>query len=61
MHTSQGYMTAADLADYEALTDTGRHPECPGHDESAAWGHYAGIVYCSRAEVCPDADDLEPL
>lgn len=58
MYTTQGYMTPADIDDYVTLTDTGRHPDCPGHDDEDAW---YGIIYCSRAEICPDADDLEPL
>jgi hypothetical protein len=49
-YTTQGYMTPADLADHEALTDTGRNPECPGHAEDFR------IAFCSRAENCPDAD-----
>jgi len=58
MLTSQDLMTVADLNDYQLLTDTGRHPECPGHDDGMAAPE---LTYCSRAEVCPDADDLEPL
>lgn len=60
MYTSQGLMTPADIADHEQLTDTGRHPECPGHDDDPV-GQYGERHYCARAEICPDADDLEPL
>jgi hypothetical protein len=55
-YTTQGLMTPADLNDFQILTDTGRHPECPGHDGEAD----PGPTYCSRAEICPD-EDLEPL
>jgi hypothetical protein len=57
MYTAQGLMTPADIADHEALTDTGRNPECSGHDDPDAW---LGIVYCARAENCPGGD-IEPL
>lgn len=48
MYTTQGLMSAADLADHRALTDTGPHPDCPGHDEDG------GRVRCSVNEECPD-------
>lgn len=56
MYTSQGLMTAADLADHEALTDTGRNPQCPGHDDDPV-GQHGDRYYCSRAEDCPDAEE----
>ena len=52
-YTTQGLMTRADLDDYEVLTDTGRNPRCPGHDEIP--GDWA--VYCTRAENCPDEQE----
>lgn len=58
MYTTQGLMSAADLNDFQILTDTGRHPECPGHHDGMAAPE---LTFCSRAEICPDADDLEPL
>lgn len=59
-YTTQGLMTVADRNDFEILTDTGRHPDCPGHEDGPE-SYWPGVVYCSRAEICPDADDLEPL
>lgn len=57
IYTTHGLMSAADLADHEELTDTGRNPECPGHDDEE---NRLGLLYCSRAEICPD-ESLEPL
>lgn len=57
-YTTQGLMTPADLADHQALTDTGPNPDCPGHDDDPDYG--LGLAYCSRAESCPN-EDLEPL
>lgn len=57
MYTTHGQMTPADLDDHHLLYDTGRHPECPGHDDGMAAPE---LTYCSRAEVCP-AEELEPL
>jgi len=55
VYTTQGLMTRADIADHEALTDTGRNPECPGHPDEDGWkGGPFGVTYCSRAENCPD-------
>lgn len=54
MLTSQGLMTPADLNDFQILTDTGRHPDCPGHDDGMA---DPGPTFCSRAEICPEADE----
>lgn len=56
-YTSQGLMTPADLADHQQLTDTGPNPDCPGHDDEE---NRLGLIYCSRAEICPD-EDLEPM
>ena len=55
-YTSQGYMTAADLTDHEALTDTGPSPDCPGHPDDLDKGN-PFPVYCSRAEGCTDEAD----
>lgn len=55
MYTSQGLMTPADLYDQQLLTDMNVHPDCPGHEDDL------GIAFCRAAQVCPDADDLEPL
>lgn len=55
-YTTQGLMTAADIADHEVLTDAGRNPECPGHDDDPV-GQYGAHYHCSRAEDCPDAED----
>lgn len=52
-YTSHGLMTPTDRADHDALYDTGRNPECPGHDNE----DNTALVYCSRAENCPDADE----
>jgi len=57
MYTTHGLMTPADLADHEALTDTGRNPQCPGHDDDPV-GQYGQRYYCSQAENCT-ADDEE--
>jgi len=57
MYTTHGLMTPEDLADHEALTDTGRNPECPGHPDTGV--PYDILVFCSRAENCPDADSDE--
>jgi hypothetical protein len=57
-YTTQGMMTPADIADHEALTDTGRNPECPGHEEAEFGVSWNGTVYCSRAENCPDVEDV---
>lgn len=53
-YTTQGLMTPLDRQDYEELTDTGRNPQCPGHDDEE---HRLGLIYCARAENCPDAMD----
>jgi len=53
MLTTQGPMTPLDRQDYEELTDTGRNPECPGHDDPGMQDAYLPIIYCSRAENCP--------
>lgn len=50
MNTTHGLMTPADIDDHHLLYDTGRHPGCEGHDDPDAW---LGVIYCSRAEVCP--------
>ena len=42
-YTTQGYMTAADLADHQQLTDTAADPNCPGHDDGR----------CTVAMNCP--------
>lgn len=55
-YTSQGFMTPADIADHQELTDTGRNPQCPGHDDGMA---APLLTYCSRAENCPDADEAD--
>lgn len=54
MYTTHGLMSPADLADHHALYDTGLNPECPGHDDP---DNRLGLLYCSRAENCPDADE----
>lgn len=49
-YTTQGYMTAADLADYRALTDTGTtivHP----HEEDPVW-------HATHPADCPVCGDL---
>jgi hypothetical protein len=56
IYTPHGLMTPADLADHEALTDTGRNPDCPGHRDDESWESWEGVIYCSRAENCPDAE-----
>lgn len=53
-YTTQGFMTPEDLADHEELTDTGRNPNCPGHDDGMAAPE---LTYCSRAEECPSPDE----
>jgi hypothetical protein len=59
-YTTHGLMTPADIADHEALTDTGRNPECPGHPDEDGWkGDPFGVTYCSRAENCPDANEAD--
>jgi hypothetical protein len=58
MYTTQGYMTPDDIADHEALTDTGPHLDCPGHPDDLDEGSPFPL-YCSRAEDCP-GDDLAP-
>jgi len=58
MYTTHGLMTPADLADHHALHDTGRNPDCEGHEDPDGWGCFP--VYCSVNEVCPD-ENLEPL
>lgn len=50
MNTTQGQMTAADLADHRELTDTHRDPNCPGHDDTDA---PLGVRYCLAVEDCP--------
>lgn len=57
MYTTHGLMTPADIDDHNLLYDTGRNPECEGHDDGMA---APLLTYCSRAEICP-GEDLEPL
>ncbi len=54
MYTTQGYMTRADLDDYQDLTDTGPNPECPGHD-TVDMNNCDVTVRCSVNEECPEA------
>lgn len=51
MYTTHGYMTPADIADHQRLTDTGPHPHCPGHADAD------GPYVCSAAENCPDEEE----
>jgi hypothetical protein len=55
MYTTQGYMTAEDLYDYNLLHDLGLHPDCPGHQDDDG-----DTYFCARAEICPD-EELEEL
>lgn len=50
-YTTQGYMTAADLYDYELLYDLNIHPDCPGHEDEL------GTAFCRAVEDCPGEDD----
>lgn len=59
-YTSQGLMAPEDLADHHALHDTGRNPDCSGHNDDGGFGGVPDHYYCSVAEVCP-GEDLEPL
>lgn len=45
IHTTQGQMTPADLADHRELTDTHPHPTCPGHDDGR----------CLAVQDCPSS------
>jgi len=56
-YTTHGYMTGLDLDDHHRLYDTGPHPDCPGHPDTGV--PYDTIVYCSRAEDCPEAGQEE--
>jgi hypothetical protein len=48
IYTTQGLMTAEDLADHHEQHDTGVYPGCPGHYEEPG-----PLVYCSIADDCP--------
>jgi hypothetical protein len=52
MYTTHGLMTPADHADHQALTDTGPHPDCPGHHDIGDPSRDT-IAYCSVADDCP--------
>lgn len=54
-HTTQGMMTAMDLADYQEQTDTAPNPDCPGHTTDD------GTVHCSVADDCPGEPSGEPM
>jgi hypothetical protein len=55
-HTTHGLMTPADLADHQKLTDTGPHPDCPGHFyEGSDGGIYVRTIH-SVADHCPGDD-----
>jgi hypothetical protein len=56
-YTTQGFMTPEDINDFERLTDTGRHPDCPGHADGMAAPE---LTYCSRAENCDEAEEWGP-
>lgn len=54
-YTTHGLMTSADIDDHNLLYDTGRSPECPGHDDPDM-PDARFPLYCSRAQDCPDAE-----